>query len=335
MIKIIKGNRGYGIIISVFLCMLFLTNKAYAASSETEPNNNRNTAQRVNIGEQYDGVVEDVDDVDDEDFYGFNVKEGSFYKVSVTNIEDVGDFGVKTMIGKLCKDSDNDSGEAIISGLDYNDKTVLFRAAYTGNYYLWFSNTKHTKYSFIIENYDPKGKVVKDSDSNTYQITGNYSVEFTKIASKNKDSFYFSTKEYFRIIDGYTVLDYYDADFKVTSIGKNAFKGSKIKSISIPESVTKIGVGAFRNCKNLGTEKYIMGVVIRGKNVKIESKAFYGCKNLSTIRVLKSSSIKYVKKNAFKGTKKKIRLEVPNVKKYKKLFKNAGLKNPKFTKGYM
>jgi len=78
-----------------------------------------------------------------------------------------------------------------------------------------------------------------------------------------------------------------------------------------------------------------MGVVIRGKKVTIEKKAFSGCKKLNTIRVLKSASIKSVKKDAFKGTKKGIRVEVPNVKKYKKIFKKAGFKKPKYSKSYV
>ena len=160
-------------------------------------------------------------------------------------------------------------------------------------------------------------------------------VEFSKVASKNSTSFYFNTEEYFSNIDGIDVLDYYNVPFTVTAIGNYAFKGSKIRYISIPKEIKIIGVGAFQNCKKLGSEKYIMGVVINRKKVTIKKKAFYGCSKLGSFRVLKSASIKAVQKNAFKGTKKGIRLEVPNVKKYKKIFKNGGMKKPKYFKSYI
>lgn len=88
--------------------------------------------------------------------------------------------------------------------------------------------------------------------------------------------------------------------FTVTEIGKDALKGNTlIKSVTIPSTVTKIGQGAFMNCKNL---KYLD---------------------------IKSSKLKKVGKNAIKGAHKRLKIYVPKkkVKKYKKLFKkNTGYK---------
>lgn len=306
-----------------------------AETMEIEPNNDIQNAQEIILGEQYNGVAEDVGGVDDEDYFKLSLNEGQFYKIKVFNMEDLTEVKWGTMIAELCIDSNTKESYSFGTSFVYNDITKLFRATYTGNYYMHFYNTEKTKYSFIVESYSPVGKEVKDSNSNTYKITGNDTLEFSKVASKKATSYYFIGTEHFTDIDGIAVMNYYDAGFKVTSIGKNAFKGSSIKSISISEDIKKIGAGAFQNCKKLGTEKYIMGVVIHGKNVVIEKDAFKGCKKLGTVRVLKSASVKSVKKNAFKGTKKGIRLEVPNVKKYKKIFKNAGLKKPKYKKGYM
>lgn len=83
--------------------------------------------------------------------------------------------------------------------------------------------------------------------------------------------------------------------FTVTEIAKQACKGNKIiKSVTIPSTVTKIGQGAFMNCK--------------------------GMKEL----VIKSSKLKSVGKNAIKGINKKAVIIVPKkrLKKYKKLFKS-------------
>lgn len=322
------------ILISVVLCLGFIMSETvYAETTEREPNDTIRTAQTVTIGERYSGSVTDSK-TDDEDYYRIPVKEGNFYKISIYNMADLDRYGWETMIVSLYKESNTNYGDRVDNG-DYKNTAKLFRASYTGNYYLKFWNTTNTKYSFTVSKYSPVGKKVKDSDSNTYKITGNYTLEFAKVASKKNTDFYFSNQEYFSNISGIEILDYYGTPFTVTSIGKYAFKGSSIKSISIPEGVKKIGAGAFQNCKKLGTETYIVDVVIRGKKVTIGSKAFSGCKKLGTIRVLKSASIKSVKKNAFKGTKKGIRLEVPNVKKYKKIFKNAGLKKPKYQKGYI
>ena len=337
MKKTLKTMNNWSMIfvmIAMVLIIITNTKTVNAETIEMEPNNNFQNAQEIVFGEQYNGVVEDVEGVDDEDYFKIVLKEGQFCKITVFNLEDLKEVKWETVLAELCTDSN--TGNAYSFHASYRESvTKLFRASYNGNYYMHFYNSGKTKYSFIVEEYNPVGKMVKDSDSNLYKITSNNTLEFAKIASKKATSYYFIGTKSFSDIDGIDMLNSYDANFTVTSIGKNAFKGSNLKSISISDDVKKIGVGAFQNCKKLGTEEYVMGVVIHGKNVVIEKDAFKGCKNLGTLRVLKSASVKTVKKNAFKGTKKGIRIEVPNVKKYKKIFKNAGVRNPKYSKSYM
>lgn len=94
------------------------------------------------------------------------------------------------------------------------------------------------------------------------------------------------------IMDGVT--------YKVTSIGKNAFKNNKkLKKVTIGSNITTIG-----------------------------SNAFYGCKNLINITV-KSTKIKSVGKNAFKGVKANAKIKVPKSKlsDYQKKFKKKGQKS--------
>lgn len=84
--------------------------------------------------------------------------------------------------------------------------------------------------------------------------------------------------------------------FKITSVGKNAFKGyKKLTSVTIGKNVTKIESGAFQQCTKL-------------KKIKISS-----------------TTLKSIGKNAIKGINKKAVIQCPKSKlaKYKKLFKSS------------
>lgn len=122
--------------------------------------------------------------------------------------------------------------------------------------------------------------------------------------------------------------------YKVTSTSKKTVSyvstDSSEEKVTIPATikiqgenykVTTVAKNAFKNNKSITS-------VIIGKNVtKIEKNAFYGCKKLKKLTV-KSTKIKSVGKNAFKGIHKKATIKVPKSKlsKYKKLFKNKGQK---------
>ena len=94
--------------------------------------------------------------------------------------------------------------------------------------------------------------------------------------------------------------------FKVTSLNKNAFKKClNIVTVVIESNVTSIGVNAFNGCKKLKT------VTIR------------------------SSNLKSIGKNAFKGINAKAKFKLPKKKleKYTKMIRNAGVpKKATFTK---
>ena len=98
-------------------------------------------------------------------------------------------------------------------------------------------------------------------------------------------------------IAAYVTID--GVKYKVTSIGKKAFKGNKkLKKVTIGSNVQKIGSAAFSKCKKL-------------KKVTI-----------------KSNVLKKVAKGSFKGVKKSCKIKVPKAKKkaYKKMFKKAKCK---------
>ena len=138
-----------------------------------------------------------------------------------------------------------------------------------------------------------KGETVTESASdNNYKVTKPASKNGTVELSKVD-----KTKSNVAVPDTITVDG---VTYKVTSISKDAFKGNKnLKKVTIGKNVTKINANAFN-----------------------------GCKNLKTVTV-KSTQIKTVGKNAFKGINAKAKIKVPGSKLsyYKKLFAKKGLKS--------
>ena len=107
-------------------------------------------------------------------------------------------------------------------------------------------------------------------------------------------------------------------NYRVTSIGANAFKGNKkVTSVYVSRYVTKIGNKAFANMKKL--KKVTLGSGLR----KIGSNVFAKDKNLKNV-VIKSKKLKKIGKKAF-ATGKKITFKVPKSRKakYKKLLTKA------------
>ena len=107
--------------------------------------------------------------------------------------------------------------------------------------------------------------------------------------------------------------------FKVTSVAKNAFKKTKITSVSIGDNVKAIGVSAFEGCTKLSKATLGKGII------EISGNAFKNCKKLGTITI-KSTKLKKVGRNVLKGIKPTAKIKVPakKVAAYKKLFKNKG-----------
>ena len=66
----------------------------------------------------------------------------------------------------------------------------------------------------------------------------------------------------------------------ITGIGVEFFMSSGIKSIIIPNSVKRIGSGAFGSCKNLSS------ITIPSSVIKIDEYAFKNCKHLTYIKCL-------------------------------------------------
>ena len=134
--------------------------------------------------------------------------------------------------------------------------------------------------------------------------------------------------------------------YKITAIGKNAFKNQKqLKKVVMGKYMKTIGEGAFSGCKKLQTVTVGNNVtaignqafyncgklkkfIIPAKVQKIGKSVFYSCKNLKNIII---RSKKLTKKNvggkAFKSIHKKAAIQVPKSKisAYKKLLKSKGV----------
>ncbi len=95
-----------------------------------------------------------------------------------------------------------------------------------------------------------------------------------------------------------------EVEYKVTSIITYAFKAASITSISIPNTITTIGSGAFESCKEL------ISVEIPNSIQLIESYLFDGCENLTTVII--PNSITEIRSCAFFNCKSITTIELPN-----------------------
>ena len=97
-------------------------------------------------------------------------------------------------------------------------------------------------------------------------------------------------------------IDLYDSR-PVTAIGDGAFKASKIRTLTLGETVERIGEGAFENCTDL-TEVHILN-----EDIEIAAEAFRGCTSLVSVTVgegeeasvKRAASGMIVGENAFAG----------------------------------
>ena len=79
---------------------------------------------------------------------------------------------------------------------------------------------------------------------------------------------------------------------------------SQLKKIAIPNSVTKIGIGAFADCKSLTS------ITIPNSVTEIGDEAFSGCEALTSITI--PNSVTEIGNSAFEGCKALTSITIPN-----------------------
>ena len=87
-------------------------------------------------------------------------------------------------------------------------------------------------------------------------------------------------------------VTYSKKDFVIRAGVLEKYKGEAV-DIVIPENVTRIGEGAFKNCKGLKS------VVIPDSVTWIDREAFYGCESLISVTI--SSEIDFIEEYVFFG----------------------------------
>ncbi|MCM1258910.1 MAG: leucine-rich repeat protein [Roseburia sp.] len=200
-------------------------------------------------------------------------------------------------------------GKTLKKGTDYtvayksNKNPGKGKVTITGMGY--YTGTKTAKFT-IAKKHAVGTKLT--SGSLSYQVTASGKVKCTGLSKKNAGK-----------ISIPATITKDETVYKVTEVSKNAFKNTGITQATIGANVAAIKAGAFEGCKKLTK-------VTVGKGVtKIEANAWKDCKKLKSIEI-KTTKLKTVGKNVFKGIHENATIKVPAKKlsAYKKLLKSKG-----------
>ena len=100
-------------------------------------------------------------------------------------------------------------------------------------------------------------------------------------------------------------IKYRNYIYDVVSIEDRAFEGCvDLVSVTIPDSVTKIGYGAFYHCESLTS------ITISNSITRIREDAFFGCESLTSITL--PNNIKSIGNRTFFGCKALSAINLPN-----------------------
>lgn len=107
----------------------------------------------------------------------------------------------------------------------------------------------------------------------------NYTNNSTELAVTYRGSSYNSYYEYIGNVVIPESVTYNGSTYSVTSIGNEAFWGTNLVSVTIPNSVTSIGERSFCNCY------YLTSVIIPNSVTSISDYAFTSCISLTEVTI--------------------------------------------------
>ena len=146
---------------------------------------------------------------------------------------------------------------------------------------------------FFVTIFATYGVWAFEVDGFQYAITNDGEVSFEGAGTRDRSSVIIPSS-----------VTYNEKIYNVTSIGKYAFNHSTISSVTIPNSITTIGIQAFYNCDNLTSVTIPYGVITIGEN------AFYGCSNLTSVTI--PNSVTTIGESAFCACEKLASITIPN-----------------------
>ncbi|MCR4691886.1 MAG: leucine-rich repeat domain-containing protein, partial [Lachnospiraceae bacterium] len=107
-------------------------------------------------------------------------------------------------------------------------------------------------------------------------------------------------------------------------IGKNAFKGTKLKTVTLPDTVKTVKAGAFSNCKNMTSITFGKNTKTIGKNV-VKNSGKLKTIIIRSDKVLSAKNLKALVKS-LKNKKVTIKVKKSLFAKYKSAMKKAGFR---------
>ncbi len=146
-------------------------------------------------------------------------------------------------------------------------------------------------------------------------IPGNNSLQISSNSGSSSgvryDNWVYDVSEGNIILTGYTGRDAIPEipaemnGIPVTALGDSLFlDNTRLKEITIPDTITSIGTGIFENCSELTTVRLSDGLQ------RIPNRAFYNCKKLSSVQL--PSGLKTIGASAFTGCSALTRVDIPD-----------------------
>lgn len=173
---------------------------------------------------------------------------------------------------------------------EYIKNEVVFGRGFTLSESDW--NNTLAKYTSVTLKIVLLNSLCKRSCDKLAKIVTNFSPLYPRKSTVNDVNYCVCKDSYVKVLgttntmaNYISILNKFD-ELPVTKIEDYAFSNNKnLSNISIPSSITSIGIGAFSNCTNLN------GITIPNYIQSIKTKTFYNCTRLTIINIPRSVTL--------------------------------------------